>query len=105
MLAYKYHVNTAGVMVRRGEETVLIKDNERSLDAPYPIKHQQISLEDGWTGADWGDDEDSIWERFKEHGTPVPDAEMVKASCEAHARGDYLTTEELLNEIRNGPEE
>lgn len=84
MIAYKYHVRTSGTLVSRGNETVLVKDGEQSMPPPpgvtsvFPIRNpdkpdqvQHYDLEDDWVGADWGEHEDAIWERFKEYGTEI----------------------------------
>ena len=74
MLAYKYHVRTAGVLVRRGDETVVIKDSAVSLKPPdgfEDVLQSEVKLTHDWVGKNWGDKEDVLWEWFKANGEEI----------------------------------
>ncbi|MHA2264767.1 MAG: hypothetical protein ACXAEN_20440, partial [Candidatus Thorarchaeota archaeon] len=84
----------------RGDETVLVCDGAQSnkppegMDTVFPIGDQQIKLTDEWVGADWGDNEDLMWDWYKEHGTEISREEAGRTPTPLHASGEEVHEEE-----------
>ncbi len=75
MLYLKYNDRRAGVFVRRANDTVFLRDDEKTKEAPPwfnpKVYDKQTRMTDDWTGVDFGEVETQAWEWFNEHGSKV----------------------------------